>query len=116
MPPYRSLGLLVAVLSALPRPAGAQDGYWGDGRYRGRGCCEAPARGGGYAPWYVPPPVIIAPRPYSPPVVVVPMQPSVTYSRPPAEFVYWCDNPRGYYPNVTTCNGPWREQSATLPR
>lgn len=80
---------------------------------------------GGYAPYpnrpfYPPPggypPGAVPPRAWAPPVIVVPVQPPVTYSHPPAEFVYWCDDPKGYYPNVTNCNGPWREQSATMPR
>jgi hypothetical protein len=33
-------------------------------------------------------------------------------------YWYYCDNPAGYYPNVPTCNGSWREVAAqpqTLP-
>jgi len=60
---------------------------------------------------YRPPPVVVMP-----PVVVAPPQPSATIGRSPAEFVYWCDAPKGYYPNVITCDGPWREKSATSTR
>lgn len=105
------------------------------------GCCGGPGWGGaGYGPGYAPyrpyypgypppaygppaygppayvPPAYVPPRAWAPPVVVVPVQPPATLGRPPAEFVYWCDDPRGYYPNVTTCHGPWREVSATSPR
>ncbi len=105
----------------------------------GGGCCGgAPGCCGGYGGWGRPypgpvagvwgPSIVIAPTipirppPISPPVqvapaVVMPLPPAgVTYGMPAAQFVYWCDNPSGYYPNVPTCNGPWREQSATQPR
>jgi len=109
------LGLLAAQVALAERA-------WHDD-HRGGGCC-GPGWGGyapyGVRPYYPPsvvaPPIMVPPRAWPPPVVVVPMQPPVTYSRPPAEFVYWCDDPKGYYPNVTNCNGPWREQSATMPR
>ena len=140
------LCLLAAVAITLAAPAQSQErwgGEWRGGR-AGRGCCGAgpggpgwgapgwggpgwgepgwdgyrayPYAGSPYRPYYAPPVVAVPPRAWAPPVVVVPGPPAVTYSQPPAEFVYWCDNPSGYYPNVTTCNGPWREQSATQPR
>jgi hypothetical protein len=28
---------------------------------------------------------------------------------------YYCDNPKGYYPYVQSCNGPWRPVPATPP-
>lgn len=132
MPVLRSC-LLVCLAMTLTAPALSQE-RWGDEWRRGRGCC-APGPGGAgwggpgwdgyraypyagvpYRPYYAPPVVVAPPRAWAPPVVVVPVPPPVTYSQRPAEFVYWCDNPSGYYPNVTTCNGPWREQSATQPR
>lgn len=27
----------------------------------------------------------------------------------PQQFWYYCDNPQGYYPYVTSCNGEWRQ-------
>lgn len=66
--------------------------------------------GGWVVPAPVPPPVAVYPyQPYPPPVVVVPAPPVATYTQPPVQFSYWCDSPRGYYPAVVTCNGPWRE-------
>ena len=35
---------------------------------------------------------------------------------PPVQFWYWCADPRGYYPAVPTCNGPWQELAATQTR
>jgi hypothetical protein len=62
------------------------------------------------APVYVPPPVYVAPPP---PVYVAP---PVQYVLPPAEpgpapaqFWYYCNNPKGYYPYVTACPGGWRQ-------
>ena len=105
-------------------PGWGGPGYGGPG-YGGPGYV-GPGYGPGYAPYrpYYPgypppaavPPAYVPPRAWAPPVVVVPVQPPATIGRPPAEFVYWCDDPRGYYPNVTTCHGPWREVSATSPR
>src|SRR5471030_1159238 len=28
--------------------------------------------------------------------------------------LYYCDNPRGYYPNITACLLPWRAMTATV--
>lgn len=68
---------------------------------------------GYYAP---PPPVVYAPPPvvYSPPpVAYTPAQP--TYLSQNAQSWYYCDNPRGYYPYVTSCNTAWRPVAATPP-
>lgn len=115
--------IVVAWLAMIPAANGqwlGEPGYDRPERYRDypprtarRGCCAEP---GGY---YVPP--VAAPyRAYPPPVVAVPRSPqsnpAVTYSVPPAQFWYWCDNPSGYYPSVTTCHGPWREIAATRSR
>ena len=115
--------LLTVVAVVMAQPAMGQDrrgAYGYDDRPAGRGCCGGYGSGGyglyPYGPYAVPPRVAAPPRAWAPPVVVVPMQPWATRGLPPAEFVYWCDNPKGYYPYVTTCNGPWREQSAVEPR
>jgi hypothetical protein len=62
-------------------------------------------------PVYAPPvyaaaPVYVAP----PPVYVAPRGPA------PAQSWYYCDDPQGYYPNVPSCNGPWRQVPATPSR
>lgn len=104
----------VAQRRGNPGCCGRGYGGWGQGGW-GR-----PYPGPVPGPWW--PQVVIAPvipllpPTYVPPAVIVPMPPPVTYGMPAAQFVYWCDNPKGYYPNVPTCNGPWREQSATEPR
>ena len=107
--------IVVAWLAMIPaaRAQGQGDPFYDrPGRYHDhprRGCCAEPG------PYYAPP--VVAPYPaYPPPVVVIPRSPGVTYSVPPAQFWYWCDNPSGYYPNVTTCHGQWREVAATKPR
>jgi hypothetical protein len=33
----------------------------------------------------------------------------------PQQFRYWCDNPRGYYPEVTSCPSGWRKVPVTPP-
>ena len=49
------------------------------------------------------------PEPYSPPVVVV--QPSTPAAPPPPQAQYWyyCDGARAYYPYVTSCPSGWRQ-------
>jgi hypothetical protein len=56
---------------------------------------------------YAPPPVVYAP----PPVAYVPPQPR-SYVSNGNQSWYYCDDPRGYYPNVQTCNQGWREVPA----
>lgn len=50
-----------------------------------------------YYPAYVPPPV------YAPPPTPV---------APQAQTWYYCDNPNGYYPYVTSCSTGWRQVPA----
>lgn len=67
------------------------------------------------APWYyAPPPVVYAPPPvvYAPPPVMVSPPPQPTYLSQPTQNWYYCDNPKGYYPYVASCNGPWRQVPA----
>lgn len=62
-------------------------------------------------PVYAPAPVYVAPPIYvAPPVYVAPQGPA------PAQSWYYCDNPQGYYPNVPSCNTPWRQVPVTPPR
>jgi len=63
----------------------------------------------GPAPWYYypPPPVVYAP----PPVVYAPA-PQPTYLSQSPQAWYYCDNPAGYYPYVTTCSSAWRQVPA----
>ena len=57
-------------------------------------------------PYYTyPPPVVYAPAP----VYVAP--PPVVYQTP--QSWYYCDNPKGYYPYVTSCATEWRQVPAT---
>jgi hypothetical protein len=66
--------------------------------------------------WYLyPTPIYPFPDPYIPPTVVVePAAPAVV-GQPPAQLWYYCDNPKGYYPYVATCNGAWRPVAPTPP-
>ena len=68
-----------------------------------------------YAPWpyyYGPPVVAYAPPPvvYAPPA---PAYPPAAYAAQAPQFWYYCDDLRGYYPNVASCPTPWREVPAT---
>ncbi|MDB5397476.1 MAG: hypothetical protein JWM91_4982 [Rhodospirillales bacterium] len=65
--------------------------------------------GYGYEPYYYPPPVVYAP----PPVVYAPPPPPVNYIARPQQSLYYCDNPRGYYPSVQSCGSGWREVPAS---
>jgi hypothetical protein len=71
-------------------------------------------------PSYVPPappPVVVmapgAPPPPAAPVVAPPPPPPTPTGQPPAEFWYYCDESKAYYPYVNTCNSPWRQVPAT---
>lgn len=67
-------------------------------------------------PIYVPEPVYVAPAPvYVPPVYVPPVYAPPVASAPPAQYWYYCDNPRGYYPYVPSCGGGWRAVPAVPP-
>jgi hypothetical protein len=56
-------------------------------------------------PYPYPPAVVVQPVPV--PVPVAPPAPPAT-GLPPAQFWYYCDDPAGYYPYVTTCNTQFR--------
>ena len=61
-----------------------------------------------YSPYYYyPPGIILAPPTYLDGSSVPPgVQPA---------YWYYCDNPRGYYPNVRECPGGWRQVVPTPP-
>jgi len=67
----------------------------------------------GPAPYYYGPPALIYAPPaggYAPPPAY---QPPVTYMSQPQQYWYYCDDPRGYYPNVGVCPQGWRAVPAT---
>jgi hypothetical protein len=41
--------------------------------------------------------------------------PAVPAGLPRGAYWYYCDDPRGYYPHVTSCAGPWRPIPAAPP-
>jgi hypothetical protein len=94
---------LVAGFAAMPQKADARV-FVGVG-------IGVPVYGGfgyGYGPYYYPPAVVVAP----PPVVYAAPPappPPTTYIQQPQQYSYYCDNPRGYYPDVPSCSTPWRE-------
>lgn len=65
--------------------------------------------------WYFYPQPIYPYPTYVPPAVVVQQAPPVPTGLPPAQNWYYCDNPKGYYPYVASCNGAWRAVPATPP-
>jgi hypothetical protein len=69
--------------------------------------------GGG---WYFYPEPIWPYPTYVAPAYIVQQPPPVVAGVPPAQFWYFCDNPRGYYPNVATCSVPWRSVPVTAPK
>jgi hypothetical protein len=86
-------------------------GRWVNGLHDGRFAWWWVAGGG----WYFYPAPIYPYPTYVPPAIVVQQAPPVPTGLPPAQFWYFCDNPKGYYPYVAACNGPWREVPATPP-
>ena len=73
-----------------------------------------------YVPPAPPPVIVVAPQPVPPPppppapvVVAPPPPPPAPAGQAPAQFWYYCDESRAYYPYVSTCNTPWRQVPAT---
>jgi hypothetical protein len=63
---------------------------------------------------YAPPPAYYYPPPayYPPQPVVVAPQPAPPTISPQAQTWYYCDNPQGYYPYVSSCYSGWRQVPA----
>jgi len=82
-----------------------RDGRWTHGRHDGRigwWWVVGPT-------WYFyPAPVYPYPNPYEPP-------PLELAAPPPAQFWYYCEEYKGYYPYVRTCPGGWKQVPATPP-
>jgi hypothetical protein len=77
--------------------------------YPAYGYAPAPAYGYGPAPAYG-----YGPAPsYYPPVTVA--QQAAPPGPPPAQYWYYCDNPRGYYPYVQSCGAGWKSVPAQPP-
>lgn len=55
-----------------------------------------------------PVPVQIVPQPLPPPPAPAPVQPL----QPPPKFLYYCDNPPGFYPTVQNCNTDFKQVAA----
>ncbi len=64
--------------------------------------------------WYFyPQRVYPYPDPYTPPVVIVPPAQPAPSAAPPAQYWYYCDAAKAYYPYVPSCPGGWRMVPAT---
>jgi hypothetical protein len=59
--------------------------------------------------WYFYPEPIYPYPTYVAPALVVQPAPPLPTGLPPAQFWYFCDSPRGYYPYVASCAVPWHE-------
>ncbi len=72
-----------------------------------------------YGPYYGPYPYYAPPPPpptyYAPPPPQPQPAPQAT-GAPPPQFWYYCDDPKGYYPQVQNCPTPWHEVSAPPPK
>lgn len=98
-------------------------GHWHHGRHAGRLGWWWIAAGVWY---FYPAPVYPYPDPYVPPVVVSPpviVAPQTTVpapapapAQPPAQYWYYCDSAKGYYPYVPNCPEPWRQVPAQPPQ
>ena len=103
------LAVLLAV--ALPPAAGAGNGHSNTRVYIGGSLWLGPPAWGPayYGPgywgprYYYPPPAYYAPAP----VIVQPAPQYVERTQPDADYWYYCENPRGYYPYVRSCPGGW---------
>ncbi len=65
--------------------------------------------------WYFYPEPIYPYPTYVPPAIVVQQPPPVPTGLPAAQYWFYCDKPRGYYPYVASCNGAWRQVPVTPP-
>lgn len=65
--------------------------------------------------WYIYPEPFYPYPIYVPPATVIEVPPAAPVGPPPAQVWFYCDNPKGYYPYIPSCNGPWREVPATPP-
>jgi hypothetical protein len=53
---------------------------------------------------------------YTTPAYPYPVYLSTAYDdTSPAEVSWYCDDPPGYYPELITCNGAWREVPSSSP-
>lgn len=55
-------------------------------------------------PWYPYPPLVVASPPPPPPVYIEQGAPA---DNEVADYWYYCDSARGYYPAVANCPEPW---------
>ncbi|MBY4866572.1 hypothetical protein K6W76_08595 [Burkholderia anthina] len=72
---------------------------WHDGRYAWWWIV------GGY--WYFYPEPMYPFPTYIPPAIVIQQPPPTPAQLPPERAWYYCNDPRGYYPYVASCNGVW---------
>jgi hypothetical protein len=96
---------------------GGYRGGWGGGYYGGWGGGFYPGIGYGvgfggpfYSSWNYPATVVV-PVQTTPPVYI--QQTPVQSNTLPANFWYYCSNPKGYYPYVRTCPGGWQQVAPT---
>jgi hypothetical protein len=124
---------LLAAIAVVAAPAAAQ--YHGHGGPHGyhRGPGPVPYGGGWYgghwyhgwygagpAWWWVvgdswllyPAPVYPYPDPYAAPVV---SRSTPAQGAAPQPYWYWCNDPAGYYPYVSSCGSPWQAVAAGSP-
>ena len=97
-----------------------RSGYWHHGRHGDQLGWWWVVAGAWY---FYPQPVYPYPDPYQPPVVVVQQPPAVVQPPPPAQPVaqpaaqywYYCEAAKGYYPYVPSCPGGWKTVPAVPP-
>jgi len=104
---------ILAVLLAVALPPAAETGnghsntrvYIGGSFWLGPPAWGPAYYGPGYwgPRYYYPPPAYYAPAP----VIVQPAPQYVERTQPDADYWYYCENPRGYYPYVRACPGGW---------
>jgi hypothetical protein len=85
-------------------------GHWSHSRHDGRLGWWWGAGGLWY--WY-PAPVYPYPDPWVPPLALSGPVESVVPVSPPAQYWYFCEASRTYYPYVATCLGGWKPVPAT---
>jgi len=103
---FATMAALLVVTLPLAALAGHGHGHGNTRVYIGGSFWLGPPAWGPayYGPgYYYPPPPYYAPAP-----VIVQQTPQyVERAQADADYWYYCENPRGYYPYVRTCPGGW---------
>lgn len=100
------LGCGFSSAKALAHWHGYHGGWCGPRFYWGGPIVVGPIWGFPYG-YYPPPPRII----HEPPIVVQPQNPETN-----VYYWYYCEDPKGYYPYISSCPGGWMKVIPNVPQ